>query len=128
MDINNVAIGKRLNSARKNIKMTMKEIGVLVNLHESSVQRYEAGLVKNVSIEKLKEFAKVLNIEASFLIGWEEIASTKEEDKNLDCFMNDIIDKLMKEGFIDDPNNISESVRTMIVNAVSLYVERKQRH
>ena len=56
------------------------------------------------------------------------MVSTKEEDENLDSFMNDIINKLMKEGFITDADNISESVREMIVGAVKLYVERKQRH
>ena len=35
----NKAIGKRISDARKNLDLTMKELGKLVDLHESTVQR-----------------------------------------------------------------------------------------
>ena len=124
----NTEIAKIIFDTRKLRGMTRVELGKLVGLHETTIKKYEDSKIASISIDVLKKFAIALNLDPQHLIGWEEIASTKEEDKNLDSFMNDIINKLMKEGFIDDPNNISESVRTMIVNAVSLYVERKQRH
>lgn len=64
--------GKKISNARKNLDMTMKELGELVDLHESTVQRYESGEIKKLDIEKAKEFAKALKISPIYLLGWEE--------------------------------------------------------
>lgn len=50
----------------------MKELGGRVNLHESTVSRYEKGDIKALDVDTLKEFAKALDVPASFLLGWED--------------------------------------------------------
>src|SRR5699024_746275 len=50
----------------------MKELGKLVNLHESTVKRYEDGEIKALDIAKIKEFARVLRVSPIFLLGWDE--------------------------------------------------------
>ena len=62
MIIINNSIWKRISDARKNLDLTMKELGKLVDLHESTVQRYENGDIKKLEIEKAKEFAKALKV------------------------------------------------------------------
>lgn len=74
----NKEFGKRISDARKNLDMTMDDLGKLVELHESTIQRYESGKIKNIDIEKAKEFAKVLKVSPIWLLGWEET----EEYKN----------------------------------------------
>lgn len=69
---NNIEIGKRIYNSRKALKMSMKALGEKVNLHESTISRYEKGEIQSLDIEKLKEFANALEVPPSFLIGWED--------------------------------------------------------
>jgi len=66
----NKAIGLKIFNARKNLSMSRAELGKLVNLHESTVKRYEDGQIKSLDIDKLKEFARALNISPIDLLGW----------------------------------------------------------
>ena len=68
----NKEFGKRISDARKNLGLTMKELGKLVDLHESTIQRYESGDIKKLEIEKAKEFAKALKVSPIHLLGWEQ--------------------------------------------------------
>lgn len=68
----NIEFGKRITKARKDLDMTMKELGKLVDLHESTIQRYESGKIERLEIGKAVEFAKALNISPIYLLGWEE--------------------------------------------------------
>jgi transcriptional regulator with XRE-family HTH domain len=79
----NVKVGGRIRSARKKQKMTMKELGKKVNLHESTISRYEKGEISTLDIDKIKEFANVLNVSTSYLTGWDEEEEQKYDDIEL---------------------------------------------
>lgn len=64
-------VGRRLYNARKEKGYSRAKVGELVGLHETTVKRYEDGLIKALDIERLKSFAEVLGTSASELIGWE---------------------------------------------------------
>ncbi len=68
----NKAIGIKIRKARKNIGLSMAELGKLVNLHESTVQRYEDGEIKSLDVEKLTEFANALRVSSAYLMGWDK--------------------------------------------------------
>lgn len=68
----NIEIGKRIFDARKKLKISRAELGKKVNLHESTVKRYEDGQIKSLDIEKMKEFANALDVDVKELIGWGE--------------------------------------------------------
>lgn len=72
MNSYNKELGLRIYDARKTLGLTMKELGKKVNLHESTIKRYEDGGIKTLDIEKIKEFAKVLRISPIYLMGWDE--------------------------------------------------------
>ncbi|MDR7856015.1 XRE family transcriptional regulator [Tissierella sp.] len=67
----NLELGKRIYKARINKEITLKQLGDLVDLSESTVQRYEKGKIKNVDIEMVKKFAKALGVLPAHLLGWE---------------------------------------------------------
>lgn len=75
----NIDFGSRLHKARKEKKLSMKKLGQLVNLHESTISRYEKGDIQTLNIDKVKEFAKALDVDPQFLMGWE--TKEKEGDK-----------------------------------------------
>lgn len=67
----NVEVGLKMFNARKNLKMSRADLGKKVNLHETTIKRYEDGNIKSLDIEKLKEFANALDISPAYLMGWE---------------------------------------------------------
>lgn len=68
----NVEIGLRIHNARKAKKLSMKELGKKVKLHESTISRYEKGEIMSLDIEKMKDFAKALDTTPAYLMGWED--------------------------------------------------------
>lgn len=67
----NIDVGKKIFNARKSLNMSRAELGKRVNLHESTVKRYEDGHINSIDIAKLKEFANALNISPAYLMGWD---------------------------------------------------------
>lgn len=76
----NVEVGKKLFKARKNKQLSRAALGKIVNLHESTIKRYEDGQIKTLDIEKMKEFAHALDITPEYLMGWNEDSSKKLKD------------------------------------------------
>lgn len=72
MEDYNIQVGERIRKCRKAKKISMKELGKRVDLHESTISRYEKGEIQTLDIDKLKEFAYVLNVPTSYLLGWEQ--------------------------------------------------------
>lgn len=77
----NIDVGQKIFNVRKNLKMSRAELGKKVNLHESTVKRYEDGLINSLDIIKLKDFANALNVSPAYLVGLEITNSpTKNEE------------------------------------------------
>lgn len=72
-----IDVGNRIRSERKRNRLSMKELGSRVNLHESTISRYEQGYIQSLDIEKIEEFARALNVTPSYLMGWTD---TKKRD------------------------------------------------
>ncbi len=68
-----IEIGRRIRECRKKKKLTMVEFGKIVNLHHSTISRYENGLVDRLDVRKLREFAQVLDVTPAFLMGYDNI-------------------------------------------------------
>lgn len=65
-------VGLVIFNARKKKKLSRAALGEIVNLHESTIKRYEDGQIKTLDIEKMKEFAKALDIPPEELMGWND--------------------------------------------------------
>ena len=89
-----IIVGQKIRHARKQKKLSMKQLGKLVNLHESTVSRYEKGEISTLDIEKLKEFAKALNVPADYLAGWDNLNS-------LDTLMIKL-NEIVKDTYLDN--------------------------
>ena len=69
----NKELGKRLKKSRLELDLTLKDLGKIVNLHESTIKRYEDGEIKTLDIEKIKDFSKALKVSPVYLLGWEDV-------------------------------------------------------
>lgn len=74
----NLEVGCKIKCARKKKKMSMKRLGELVHLHESTISRYEKGEIMALDIDKLKEFAIALDVPPTYLLGFEEEKSIEQ--------------------------------------------------
>ena len=98
MNNSNKEIGKKIFDARKSMKLSRKELGEKVNLHESTVKRYEDGDIKTLDIEKIKDFALALNLDFEYLIGLTNNSNElnnrdkKDIEKDLKKIMDDFRD------------------------------------
>lgn len=71
----NKIVGLRIRAERQNKHLTLKELGALVGISESTTQRYEKGQIKSVDINIMKKFADALEIPTERLLGWDESGS-----------------------------------------------------
>ncbi|HQB32367.1 MAG TPA: helix-turn-helix transcriptional regulator [Erysipelotrichaceae bacterium] len=74
-----IDIGKRLKQARKDKGLTMAQLGELVDLHHSTISRYENGMIDRLDVRKLKEFAKVLDVTPEWIVGWQNINDSNDK-------------------------------------------------
>jgi transcriptional regulator with XRE-family HTH domain len=95
MDNFNEEVGYRIYKARAEKGITLKELGDLIGIAESTVQRYEKGKIKSLDIEMIKKLSKALNVSPAYLMGWDkdeyliiskELQMTKEVIKILSDF------------------------------------------
>ena len=61
----------RIKSAREDLKLTKRELAKRIGIHESSINKYEKGLV-DIPLSKISELSRVLNVTEAYLMGWEE--------------------------------------------------------
>lgn len=73
MDNFNEEVGKRIYKARTEKGITLKELGDLIGIAESTAQRYEKGKIKTLDIEMIKKLATALGVSPAHLMGWKNI-------------------------------------------------------
>lgn len=69
--LDNKGIGATIYSARKKLQMSRAELGSRINLHESTVKRYEDGEIGKVGMDVIQAFAKALHVDVAYLFGIE---------------------------------------------------------
>jgi transcriptional regulator with XRE-family HTH domain len=69
-------LGKAIQAVRKSRKMTQKELGELIKVEESTISRYERGLL-TPSLEALRAIVISLNTSADFLLGMSDCEQRK---------------------------------------------------
>lgn len=108
-------VGNRIFASRKNLKLSRAELGQKINLHETTVKRYEDGEIKALDVEKISEFAKALNVSPLYLMGWEdEIKKTISNSlENLPKDEKEIL-SLYKELDIEDRAEIRGTIKGML--------------
>ena len=74
-------VGYRIFEARKNKKITRKEIADFLGVHETTIKRYEDGDTKKLPTDRLEKIAKYLNTSIDYLMGWED--EVKESNQGI---------------------------------------------
>lgn len=72
-------VGERIKKRRKELNLTQEELAKKLGYKSfTTINKIESN-INDITTEKVKEFAKVLNTSVSYIMGWEE----QEEIKNI---------------------------------------------
>lgn len=84
----NEEIGRRLETRREELHLTMQEVASRVGVARSTVQRYEKGKIRKIKLPVIESFAAALNVNPSWLIGKssEKCAASRECCTNIQSF------------------------------------------
>lgn len=118
--MDNVKIGHRIKQRRLELNLTLQEVAEKVNVNKSTIQRYEAGNIKDVKLPIIESIAKALNTDPLWIIG--KIDSIKKHSEKYehvtylaDLYFKSVMewseDKLLDE---DDTIIIREHVSDLL--------------
>ena len=65
--MDNIEIGKRIKQAREKCNKSQEELGKLLGLNKSTIQRYESGQVQRIKLPILENMSVILNVNPSWL-------------------------------------------------------------
>lgn len=63
-------IGGKIHQARKSKGMTMEELGNIVGVGKSAINKYETGIVTDIPPSRIDAIARALDVTPSYLMGW----------------------------------------------------------
>ena len=103
-------IGERIKTRRKEIGLSAEQVADQLKVSPATIYRYESSDIANMRIDKLEPIAKVLKTTPAYLMGWEdkkengldnddpeELIISKEELKNIENKMNELLSDLELE-------------------------------
>lgn len=73
-------MGQKIKELREKKGMTLEELGNKVGVGKSTVRKWETGMIANMRRDKISKLAKALNVEPSYLMGWDDNLTTDNAD------------------------------------------------
>ena len=81
-------IGKKMYLRRKELGLTLEEVGQAVGVGKSTVRRWENGMIKNMGRDKIAALAKVLQMNPVEFVPGEQ-AQNDEDQERLEALHQD---------------------------------------
>lgn len=78
--MNNLEIGRRIESRRKELGLTLDDIASTIGVARSTIQRYERGKIDKLKLPVLEAISRVLHVNAGWLLGVEPLTFDPDED------------------------------------------------
>lgn len=64
----NKAIGKRIKERRKELELTQEQVGKIIGVTKSTIQRYENGLIKDLKMPVIQAIANALRVNPDWIV------------------------------------------------------------
>lgn len=117
-------IGELIYNRRKELNLTLEEVGNYVGVSKSTVKKWESGFISNMRRDKIALLAKILKIEPTELIGDGKTGNTPEEETLLSNYrqlnsegqkkVNDYTEDLVKGGLYSNDDDDDEGEEHLI--------------
>lgn len=108
--------GSRIKECRKQMKITQKELSDILGVAEITVRKYESDSI-DISIKRLEEIAKILNVSSNYLIS----GMSDDDVKKIGCNVKSIAhtqEFLKSLGYEFSLEQISETDYNPCINGV----------
>lgn len=79
--MDNLEIGRRIESRRKELGLTLDDIASTIGVARSTIQRYERGKIDKLKLPVLEAISRVLHVNAGWLLGVEPLTFDPDEDE-----------------------------------------------
>lgn len=74
-----MTIGELIHNRRKELNMTLEQVGDAVGVGKSTVRKWEAGMIQKISMENVNSLSRVLGIPATKFIFTGDILTDSEQ-------------------------------------------------
>lgn len=114
----NLRIGKQIKKYRKENNMTLSDLSKLVNLNESTIQRYENGRIASISMNIIESFAQALHVPATVLLNWENETDSYYSDPEVAKYAEELRTNSDMRLLFDAAQGISKDDLNLVVNII----------
>ena len=94
--MDNIKIGNRIKKRRTQLNLTLQEIANTINVHKSTIQRYESGSIKDIKYPVLDAIAEALDVNPLWLRGEIDTMEHSEEYERITYLTNTYFKSVMK--------------------------------
>lgn len=109
----------RIKEKRKEKNLTQSELGKLIGKTESSIRKYEKGTI-NIPMKVVDQIAAALDVNPSYLLGWEE----NLEQANTDVLADLAVDLKAME-HVEKLLNLNDEARDAIYTMIDFLSEQE---
>lgn len=88
--------GDRIRIFREAKGITQEELGILCHTTKQTIQKYEAGIVTNIPLDRVELLAKHLGTTPEILVGWKTEIADDSKSKLIDM-VSDMDEAQLKE-------------------------------
>ncbi len=116
---------KRIKQRRLECGYTLAEVAELIDVKESTVQRYESGEIKNLKYDTMVKLANIFKCSPAYLMGWtddENSTDYKKEDATADIFIRLRTDSDFYEA-VQKLHNLSPAKLRGVISMLSSFEE-----
>ncbi len=72
-----MSIGENIRHKRQELGYTLQDVAKRMKTSRQTVQRYETGVIANIPSDKIEQLAEIFGVTPSYLMGWDDTATTK---------------------------------------------------
>lgn len=112
--MNNLKIGENIRFYRKQKKLTQKELALKIGKTESSIRKYEKGLVE-IPLSTIEDIAYSLNVPVEKIYTFSENSSAENEFNIIDTII-DACDFIEEANYEFDENNNLYGIEIIEIN------------
>lgn len=76
--MNNNKMGNRIFQKRKEYGYTMEQLGSMLGVNKTAVNKWEKGITQNIKQSTIKKMANIFDVSPSWLLGYDEPSIQRE--------------------------------------------------
>lgn len=120
-----MTIAERIHNRRKELGLTLEEVGEAIGTTKSTMHKYETGKIQKLPTNIIEPLAKVLDVTPDYLFGWseEEKETYKREAEEADKREAMMYTLKVEEAITKMSKSTRQRMMNILVNAFPEYFE-----